>query len=66
MATNLGMQMPGGMKRAPQFTVYTGLLFVAVVALATACVFVFLAGGKLGPGGNALAVQDSARIDLSK
>jgi hypothetical protein len=66
MATNLGMQMPGGGKRDPQLNVYTGLLFLAVVALATASVLLFLAGGKLGPDGDAFGVQDAKSIKLSK
>lgn len=66
MATNLGMQMPGGMKRAPSFNVYTGLLFVAVVALATACVFLFVAGGSLGKDGSPFGIQERGSVQLAK
>jgi hypothetical protein len=59
MAQNLGMQMPGGMKRGPALNVYTGLLFLAVVALATACVFMYVGAAKLGPNGDPLGIQGS-------
>ena len=50
--SQLGMNLPGGARRRPQMTVYTGMLFIAVVSLATACAMVFLAGQKIGPGGD--------------
>lgn len=53
-----GMQMPGGtMQRGPTMNIYTGLLFLAVVALLAACGFVFVQGGKIAPGGNALSTH---------
>ena len=40
--SQLGMHMPGGSRRASSLNVYTGLLFLAVVSLATASVLVDL------------------------
>jgi len=42
-------------------TVYTGMLFIAVVALAAACAMVFLAGQKIGPGGEAFGSHAAAK-----
>jgi hypothetical protein len=53
-----GMNMPGGqMQRSASLNVYTGLLFLAVLALVAACAFVFVQGGKIAPGRNALKVH---------
>lgn len=58
----MGMQLPGGMRRAtPTLNVYTGLLFLAVVALGIACAAVYLNGSLIGPEGNALAVHEAAK-----
>ena len=59
--SRLGMNLPGGAKRRPQMTVYTGMLFIAVVSLATACAMVFLAGQKIGPGGDAFGSHAAAK-----
>ena len=61
-----GMQMPGGQaRRGATMNVYTGLLFVATVALAAACVFVFLQSGNVSPNpSNPFAQQDATRVQL--
>lgn len=57
--TQFGMQMPGGQQsRRSQPDVYTGLMLVAFVSLTAAAVFVFLAGKRVGPDGNAMALQE--------
>ncbi|MGQ0628102.1 MAG: hypothetical protein ACT4PL_08390 [Phycisphaerales bacterium] len=56
--SQLGMNLPGGASRRPQMTVYTGMLFIAVVSLATACVLMWTAASKIGPGGDAFAAHD--------
>lgn len=51
--SQFGMNMPGGqMRRGASMNVYTGLLFLAVVALAAACVFMYGAAGRIGAGGD--------------
>ena len=46
------MQMPGGqIQRGASMNVYTALLFVAVVALLAACIWVFLQAREVAPGG---------------
>jgi len=56
--SQFGMQMPGGMqRRGPSLNVYIGLLLGAVVALAAACITLYIQGGKIGPEGNALGVH---------
>ncbi len=65
--SQMGMNMPGGLKRrGPEMNVYTGLLAFAVVALAVACVVLWVQGGKLGRDGSALSLQESGKISLSK
>ncbi len=61
-----GMQMPGGQaRRGATMNIYTGLLFVAAVALGAACVFVFLQSAHVGPNpSNPFAQHDSGRIQL--
>lgn len=60
--SQFGMQMPGGRaKSTPTLDVYTGLLFLAVAALATATAIVWLQGSKVGPDGNALALHEDAQ-----
>jgi hypothetical protein len=52
------MQMPGGrMKRAASMNIYTGLLFCAVLALAAACGFMWVAAKKVGVDGNPFGIQ---------
>lgn len=56
--SQFGMQMPGGQHvRRAQPDVYTGLMLVAFLSLAAATAFVFLAGARVGPDGNALDLQ---------
>ena len=56
--SQFGMQMPGGrMKREASMNVYTGLLFVAVAALATAAGFMWVAAKKVGDQGNPFGIQ---------
>ncbi len=64
--SQLGMQMPGGSRRASSLNVYTGLLFLAVVSLATASVMVYFAAGKVGKGGDPFGIQDPKKIELRK
>jgi hypothetical protein len=58
-----GMQLPGGqMQRGPMMNVYTGLLLLAVIALAAASVMVFLNAGKVGKDGKPFELQEAGRI----
>jgi hypothetical protein len=53
-----GMQMPAGqMQRGATMNIYTGLLFAAVLALLSACVYMYMQGKVIGPNGEALAVH---------
>ncbi len=63
--SQFGMQMPGARaKRAASINVYTGLLFVAVVALLAACAMAFINGKKLAPDGQPWKIQEANRINL--
>jgi hypothetical protein len=63
--SQIGMQMPGSRSsRKPTPDVYTGLMFLAVVALGAACVVVWLQGAKLSPA-HPLSVQEEGRVQLS-
>ncbi|MBY0312273.1 MAG: hypothetical protein K2W85_09405 [Phycisphaerales bacterium] len=56
--SQFGMQMPAGtLQRGPVMNVYTGLLLLAVLALAAASLFVFMQGALIGPEKNALSVH---------
>jgi hypothetical protein len=60
-----GMQLPGGqMHRGASMNVYTGLLFLAVIALAAASIFVYLNAGKVGKDGQPLQLQEHNKISL--
>jgi hypothetical protein len=60
-----GMHMPGGaMQRRPSMDVYTGLLFVAMLALLAASVFVWLQGAKVAPQGQPLNLQAANSVTL--
>ena len=60
-----GMQLPGGqMQRGASMNIYTGLLFLAVIALGAASVFVYLNAGKVGKDGNPLSLQTKNQISL--
>jgi len=67
--SQMGMQMPGRRRQAAAGpNVYTGLLLASVAALATAIVFVTLAGMKIGPGGDIMGAlkihPPDQRLDL--
>ena len=65
--SQFGMQMPGGrMRREASMNVYTGLLFVAVVALATASGFMWVAAKKVGVDGNPFQIQKAGSVKLAK
>lgn len=60
-----GMHMPGGaMQRRPSMDVYTGLLFIAVVALVAGSVFVWMQGAKVSPDGQPLNLQAANSVKL--
>lgn len=59
--SQMGMNLPGATRRrGATMDVYTGLLFVAVVALIAACAVVFVQGSIIGKDGNAFGLQDPA------
>lgn len=63
--SQFGMQMPGGrVRRGASMNIYTGLLFVAVVALAVACGFLYTAAGKVSPDGGPFTLQKPGSIRL--
>jgi hypothetical protein len=63
--SQFGMQLPGGqMQRGPVMNVYTGLLLLAVLALAAASVLVFLNAGKVGKEGKPFDLQQSGQIKV--
>jgi len=69
--SQFGMQMPGGRQaRAASMNVYTGLLFLATVALAAACVFMWVQGTKVAKPGSPLApimgIQEPGRIEFPR
>lgn len=60
------MQMPGGrMKRTATMNIYTGLLFIAVVALAVACGFMWRAGTIVGANGSPFEMHTKGSIRLA-
>lgn len=63
--SQFGMQMPGARtKRAASINVYTGLLFVGVVALLAACAMAYINGAKIAPDGQPWKIHDEGRITL--
>jgi hypothetical protein len=66
--SQFGMQLPGGqMQRGPVMNVYTGLLLLAVLALAAASVMVYLNAGKVGKGGqpfNLHPTTETGRLEV--
>jgi hypothetical protein len=44
--------------------VYTALAFMAVIALAVACVVVWMAAGRVGKDGSAFSLQEPGKITL--
>lgn len=62
-----GMQLPGGqMQRGPMMNVYTGLLLLAVLALAAASVMVYMNAGKVGKDGKPFDLQKQGGIVIGK
>ena len=62
--SQIGMQMPGSRaSRKPSPDVYTGLVFLAVIALGVACAVLWTQGAKLSPS-HPLSVQEEGRIQL--
>lgn len=58
--SQFGMQMPGGpVQRGASMNVYTGLLFLAMVALLAASVFVFLQARKISPDGQVFKLHEA-------
>lgn len=52
------MQMPGGqIQRGASMSVYTGLLFIAVIALIAACAWVYMQGRTIAPDGQPFKVH---------
>ncbi|MBY0307688.1 MAG: hypothetical protein K2Q09_03010 [Phycisphaerales bacterium] len=57
--SQMGMNLPGAARRrGATMDIYTGLLFVAVVALIAACAVVFVNGSRIGKGGSAFGLQE--------
>ncbi|CAN5854741.1 hypothetical protein BH11PLA1_BH11PLA1_12650 [soil metagenome] len=66
--SQFGMQMPGGVhSRGPVMNVYTGLMLAAVIALAAACIVMYMQGVKIAPGGDPMKVYspDDAKNSLN-
>lgn len=65
--SQFGMQMPGGGQavRKPMPDVYTGLMLFAFLALAAAVAFMWFAGQRVGPNGNALQLQQAKHVQLA-
>lgn len=62
--SQFGMQMPGGRaRRGGSPDVYSAMAFAAVIFLAAACVFVYLAASKVGKDGNAFGMQDATQAN---
>ena len=60
--SQMGMNLPGAARRrAATMDIYTGLLFVAVVALIAACAVVFINGSHIGKGGSAFGLQEAGK-----
>jgi len=65
--SQFGMQLPGGLAgRRSSMNVYTALLFLAVVALAAACVFVYMNAKSVGKDGDPFGKQALTDIKLPK
>ncbi len=65
--SQFGMHLPGGQaQRGSSMSVYTGLLFLAVIALAAACVFVYLNGKSVGKDGDPLGKQVKNQIKFQQ
>lgn len=63
---DFGMQMPGGrMKRTASMNVYTGLAFVAVIALLVACAWMWTQAGKVGKDGSPFTFQEPGKVKVA-
>ncbi len=63
--SQIGMQMPGAGSRRAGPNVYTGLLFAALVALISACVYLGLyAMPNVGKDGEPFGLQESGKIAI--
>ncbi|MEO1008524.1 MAG: hypothetical protein AAFX79_08155 [Planctomycetota bacterium] len=61
-----GMQMPGGRaSRGPTLSVLDALLFLAVIAMGAACVFVYQAAVAVAPEGNVMQLQEEGNVRLA-
>lgn len=61
-----GMQLPGGqVQRGPTMNVYTGLLLLAVIALAAASIMVYLNASKVGKDGKPFDLHPSGAAQLT-
>ncbi len=61
----LAMKMPGGRRsRSGGPDVYTGLLFLAVLVLATATTLMYFAAVEVSPESNPLSLQQSGQVKL--
>lgn len=68
--SQLGMQMPGSAarRRGPAMNVYTGLLFLAVVALGAAVAMVWMSATELSPEEGPMApftLQEEGQIQFA-
>ncbi len=60
--SQFGMQMPGGRaKRSASLSIYTGLLFLAVVALGAATAMMYRAASSVAPNGQPWAFHKDAK-----
>jgi hypothetical protein len=65
--SELGMQLPGGqLHRGASMNVYTGLLLMAVAALAVAAVFVWVNASQVGKTGDPFGLQTANQIQLKQ
>ena len=64
--SQFGMQMPGGRaRRTDAINVYSALAFIAFVALAVGCGYMWQAGSKVAKDGNPLTgLQQAGSISL--
>lgn len=67
--SQFGMQLPGARARqGATVNIYTGLLFIACLALLAACIFTWIQGGKIGVADQGamapLSIQDPERLRL--
>lgn len=64
--SQFGMQMPGGRaRRGTSPDVFTALAALAVLVLATACVFMFIFASKVSPDGSPFSMQEPGKIKFA-